>query len=160
MNTLYAGDARDIVARICANHGAGNVEASALRRYVARVMGLEFTRTRRPSGSTRLRINLADPRVGEKAISAFIRSGWWRLALCESYEEATALQWFTIEVLQPAWNTDRRPPAAGSDQRFKGHLRQLVTSPLLPFTEVRTQHSGPGVYIFYHVQFPRFGTES
>src|SRR5262245_3162494 len=118
MKTLYVGDARDIVARICTNHGAGNVEASAPRCYVAQAMGLGFTRTRRPSGSMRLRIKLADPRIGERAISAFIRSGWWRLALCESYEEARALQWLAIKVLQPVWNTDRRPPAAGSEQRF------------------------------------------
>jgi hypothetical protein len=159
MKTLYVGDARDIVARICTNHGAGNVEGSALRRYVAHAMGLGLTRTRRPSGSTRVRIRLPDPRVGERAVSAYIRSGWWRLALCESYEEAKALQWLAIEVLKSIWNTDRRPTAAGSDQRFKDHLRQLAISPLLPFEAVRAQRPGLGVYVFYHVQSPRFETE-
>ena len=117
MKTLYVGDARDIVARICTNHGAGNVEASALRCYVAQAMGLGFTRTRRPSGSTRLRIKLADPRMGERAISAFIRSGWWRLALCESYEEARALQWLHQGA---ETSMEHGPPSPGS--RFRATL--------------------------------------
>jgi hypothetical protein len=85
---IYVGDAGDIIKRIKTNHCSGNVEGSALRSHVAEAIGYKIKSTKRSTGSTRYRIELPDPREGEKHVSDYIRSGEWRYVVCNSYAEA------------------------------------------------------------------------
>ena len=62
---VYVGDSRDVVKRIIVCHCNGNVEASALRKAVAEAMGYRLKKSRRESGSIRVRIDLPNPNEGE-----------------------------------------------------------------------------------------------
>ena len=83
------------ILRTLTNHRDGNVGASALRAAIAQEMGCHLRRTKRPSGSTRVQIDLPNPLEGENVISAYIKSGEWKYVICESYEEAHDLKWHT-----------------------------------------------------------------
>lgn len=72
---IYIGDASDVISRILTCHCSGNVEGSALRKHVASSMGFAFSRTFRPSGTQKLRLDVPNPRAGEAQITAYIRSG-------------------------------------------------------------------------------------
>ena len=104
MLTIYIGDARDVVKRIRSNHCSGNIEASALRKHIAIKKGYTLSKTRRHSSSMRIRLNLPDPRIGEQAISNYLRSGIWKFVFCSSYVEAHDFQWYAIGKLRPLLN--------------------------------------------------------
>jgi len=44
---IYVGDSKDVIKRIRTNHCKGNVEASALRKYVAEALGYRIKITKR-----------------------------------------------------------------------------------------------------------------
>ncbi len=150
MHVIYVGDARDVLKRIRTNHCSGNVEASALRRYVAESMGYDIRRERRPSGSTRLRIDLPDPRQGEIRISNYIRNGLWRVIVCDGYQLANDFQWYVIEQLRPLLNRIRQNYLQNKLPLYQQMLQQLVNSPLLNYSDLCRVESGPGVYVLYH----------
>ena len=101
---IYVGDARDIIKRIKTNHCVGNVEGSALRRHVAVAKNYKIKTSKRSSGSTKVRIDSNNPQIEENEITKYIRSGQWKLIICDSYEEAHDFQWYAIEKLNPFLN--------------------------------------------------------
>lgn len=147
---IYVGDSGDVVRRLSSDHSSGNVEASALRRHIARYKEFELRRTKRPSGSTRVRIDLPDPRNAENEISSYIHSGMWKYVLCQNYAEANDFQWFVIHNLNPLLNVDRRAWNTSHEQRYEELLQELVRSALKRPKQLRGNNSGPGVYVFYH----------
>lgn len=88
IRVIYVGDARDVVRHALNNHCNGNVEASGLRRVVAKNVGSTLKRIRRHSCSFRVRIDLPDPQEGKDRDSEYIRSGKWTYVICRCYEEA------------------------------------------------------------------------
>jgi len=151
---IYVGDAHNVIKRIRTNHCSGNVEASALRKHVAEAKGYRIRSTRRSSGSTRVRIDLPNPRMGGKDVSDYIRSGKWRYVICNSYTEANDFQWYAIEQLNPALNRNCKPWNRGNLQRYQTLLAQLTSSPELNCDQLHGMQSGPGVYVLYHQQKP------
>lgn len=150
MMPIYAGDASDAIKRVRYNHCRSNVEASALRQHIATAQGLQLKRTKRPSGSTRVRIDLPDPAAGERQVSDYLCSGHWKYVLCRSYAEAHDFQWFAINSLRPVLNRDRRPWDTTQSARYQDLLAELEASPLLTEQELAGRASGPGVYLLYH----------
>lgn len=151
---IYVGDSRDIIKRLRTNHCSGNVEGSALRKLVAEAMGYRLKRTRRASGTTRIRIDLPNPRVGEAKVTEYIRSGTWRFVICQSYNEAHDFQWYAIEQLHPLLNRDRRSWDRESLQRYRHLLTQLSKAQELKCSQLQQSQSGPGIYVLYHRQAP------
>lgn len=151
---IYVGDSRDVIKRIRTNHCGGNVEASAFRRHVAEAKGYEIKSTKRSSGSTRVRIALPDPKVGEENVSDYIHSGKWRYVICNSYVEANNFQWYAIDQLKPILNKYCKLWNHGNLQRYQILLNQLIDSYLLSCDQLYGIQSGSGVYIFYHQQRP------
>lgn len=154
MRVIYVGDAGDVVRRILTNHCGGNVEGSALRKAVAEAMGYRLKRTRRPSGSIRVRIDLPNPREGERRVSEYLRSGKWRYVACCSYGEAHDFQWYVIERLKPLLNRVFRPWNHGRLQRYQSILVQLEEALALDCDQLRGKQSGPGVYVLFHTKIP------
>jgi hypothetical protein len=151
---IYVGDSRDVVRRLGKDHGGGNVEASALRKHVAEEMGYQLTRTRRPSGSTRVRIAVPNERSGELRVTAYIHAGGWKYVLCRSYDEASDFQWFAIERLNPLTNRLRHTWRRLELPRYEALLSVLEASRLVDFGDVNSLESGPGVYVLYHDRPP------
>jgi len=154
---IYVGDAGDVVKRILTNHCSlsSNVEASALRIAVAESMGYRLRRTRRPSGSTKVRIDLPNPREGENMVSAYIRSGEWKYVICESYDEAHDFQWCVIDQLKPILNKKVQSWDIQKNLRYQSLVKQLLLSNPLSYTELSKEHSGPGVYVLFHGLTPK-----
>jgi len=152
---IYVGDTQDVINRILTNHCRGNVEGSALRRHVAQAIGYGIKSTKRPSGSTKVRIDLPDPQKGETDVSNYIRSGKWRYVICNSYEEAHDFQWYVIEQLKPLLNKNYQPWNRNNLQRYQILLTQLTNCPALSCTQLRGMQSGSGVYALHHQQKPR-----
>jgi hypothetical protein len=98
------GDSRDVIRRLASDHSGGNVAGSALRSHVAEEMGYQLTRTRRLSGSIRVRIAAPNQRSGELRVTEYIRAGAWKCILWRTYDEASDFQWFAIERLNPLIN--------------------------------------------------------
>jgi len=155
MYAVYVGDASDVVKRISENHCKGNVEASALRRHIAEAMGYKFKRVRRPSGSVRIRIDIADPKSGEERVSNYICSGKWKYVICESYGEAHDFQWYVIDKLNPLMNKDRRPWNHISVKRYGDIFSHLINCPPLSWKQLQNRRSGPGVYVLLHQKLPK-----
>lgn len=151
---IYVGDSADVIRRILTCHCSGNVEGSALRKHIATVMGFPFSRSRRPRGTQKLRLDLPDPRSGEMQISSYLRSGGWKYVVCTSYEEANAFQWFAIEALDPLLNKDRRGSNPLLAERFRSLLTQLERSGPYLHARLRSLPSGPGVYALCHDSTP------
>ena len=151
---IYAGDTDDVVNRILTNHSAGNVEGSALRKHVAQAHGFRLHRQRRPSGSTKLRIDLPDPKAGERAVTSYIRSGTWRYVLCRDYAEAHDFQYYVIDQLQPLMNIDRKPWDSEKRDRYSDLLAKLLAQAPATYTQLRGQPTGPGVYVLEHSSPP------
>lgn len=147
---VYVGDSRDVVKRILTNHCKGNVEASALRRYVAEAMGYRIKKARRPSGSIRVRIDVSDPKTGEEDVSNYIRSGEWRYVICSSFQEAHDFQWYAIDQLDPVLNKDRKTWNRRNLHRYQDLLARLSGSPRLKYSQLHGMQSGPGVYVLHH----------
>src|SRR5439155_14880993 len=91
---IYAGDAGRVSRRVLQSHSSGNVEGSALRQHVAARLGYRLHKSRRAKGSTKIRLDMPNPKEGEDAISAYIRSGRWRFVACDSASEAEDFQWY------------------------------------------------------------------
>ena len=151
---IYVGDAHNVVNRVVFNHCRGNVEASALRRHVAEEMGYKLKRTKRPSGSTKVRIDLPDPQTGERKISTYIQTGKWKYVICESYHEAHDFQWYVIEKLNPLLNREREQWNKEKSGKYLLLLQKLSNSQLLECKHLYGQATGPGVYVFYHSILP------
>lgn len=156
---IYVGDSENVINRVLTNHCRSNISGSALRKHVAQAMGYEIKSTRRPQRSTRVQINLANPREGETHVSNYIRSGEWRYIICDSCKEARDFQWYIIEQLKPVLNKDYQPWDHNNLQRYQVLLTQLTNSSALSCTELRGMESGPGVYILYHKRQPKRGGE-
>ena len=155
MKVIYVGDARDVLKRIIQNHCKGNVEGSALRKAVAEALGYSLKRSRRTSGSIRIRIDMSDPGEGEKRVSQYIRSGIWRYVFCDSYEEAHDFQWYVIDSLNPLLNRMSRNWNHGYLQRYKILFNQLKSAPTLNCNQMKIKTSGSGVYVLYHDKLPK-----
>ncbi|MEM3705704.1 MAG: hypothetical protein QXX59_07255 [Candidatus Bathyarchaeia archaeon] len=154
---IYVGDASDVVKRILTNHCSfsSNVEASALRCAVAEAMGYRLKRTKRPSGSTRIRIDLPNPREGEDIVSAYIHAGRWKYIICESYDEAHDFQWYVIDQLKPLLNKNVKPWNKQKTITYQSLLQQLLASKPMSCAEFSKEYTGPGVYVFLHEQIPK-----
>jgi hypothetical protein len=155
MLIIYVGDSKNVISRIHDNHCNGNVEGSALRKHVANAKGYTFTRTRRESGSIRVRLDLADPQMGEKDISDYICSGFWKLLFCPSYNEAHDFQWYLIDKLDPVLNETRKPWDEQNDGQYAKLLTALTASPSYACNRLKGQQKEPGVYVFYHNTTPQ-----
>ena len=147
---IYVGDSGNIIKRILTNHCSGNVEASALRKYVAIEKGYKIKKTKRSGGSTRVRIDLPDPRVGEVNVSDYLRSGYWKYIICDSPAEANDFQNYVIEQLKPILNRICKPWNHGNLPRYVSLLNKLISSSALNYEQLHSMESGPGVYVFYH----------
>jgi len=155
MRPIYVGDACDVVRRILTNHCSGNVEGSAFRKYVAEAMGFKIKKEKRPSGSTRVRIDLPDPKQGEAKVTQYIRSGKWKIVFCDSYNEAHDFQWYVIDRLNPVLNREREVWNRTKKERYEKLFAQLENSEYKSCVEIRkTTPVGPGVYAFFHTQLP------
>lgn len=153
--TIYVGDAGNLIGRVRSQHCSGNVEGSALRRHVALRKGYRLIATKRMSGSTRVRLDLPNPRDGERDISSYIRSGKWRYCLCDSPTEASDFQWYVIEKLNPLLNVKRLSWNQNSRGKYESLLKKLIASREFTCDELKNQPTGPGVYVLYHDLEPK-----
>jgi len=151
---IYVGDTHNVINRILSNHCRGNVEGSALRKHLAQARGYGIKSIKRPSGTTKIRIDLPNPQEGELQVSNYIRSGKWRYVICDSYREAHDFQWYVIEQLKPLLNKDYQSWDRNNLQKYQTLLAQLTNSLALTCTQLRGMQSGPGVYTLYHQQVP------
>lgn len=151
---IYVGDARDVVNRILTNHCSGNVEGSALRKSVAGAQGYGIRRERRPSGTVKLRIALVDPRLGERAVSQYTRSGKWRYLICRDWDEAHDFQGYVIQQLAPRLNSDRPSWDASKGQHHAELLARLLSQEPLACAVLRGLPTGAGVCILEHSSAP------
>lgn len=154
IRVIYAGDARDIVKRIRSDHCRGNVEASALRKHIAEYRRYPIKKTRRTSGSYRVRLDLPDPKAGEQNISAYLRCGVWKYVLCDSYEEAKDFQWYVIDALNPLLNVQHKPWNRDNLARYQTLLAELTSATARNYEQLRNTASGPGVYVLFHEATP------
>lgn len=150
MFPIYVGDARDVIKRILANHCAGNVEGSALRLHIAKRKGFPIKRTKRSSGSVRVRLDIPKPRLGEDEITAYIKAGNWKYTICSSYEEAHDFQWFVVSKLQPILNVDQEIWKSENESHYQRLFESLMSSPFYSYKQLRNLSSGSGVYTLYH----------
>jgi hypothetical protein len=144
---LYVGDSRDVVNRILDTHCTGNVEGSALRLAVAEMLGYPIARTRRSSGTTKIRIAVPAPGEAELTISAFVRSGLWQYIVCSEYPEAHDFQWYAIENLRPILNKKHRGWIASNALRYSQLLDSLLAGSPTRASDLDRSRSGPGVYL-------------
>lgn len=151
---IYVGDARDVVRRICSDHSSNNVEGSSLRRHIAEYRRWQLKKTKRPSGSTRVRIDLPDPLSAEREISYYIQSGQWRYVICVTYGEANDFQWYAIEKLDSLLNVDRRQWNRLNQERYEVLLQRLLAQQFADRQQILGRATGPGVYVFYHDHAP------
>lgn len=152
---VYTGDASNITNRVRKNHCGGNVEGSALRQHVANAIGYQLSREKRlTSKSVRIRVDLPDPKVGEKAISQYIKSGYWRFVICDSEIEAQDFQWYVIETIKPIFNINQGTWKRQNIVRYEALFQQLIKSEEILFNQINNRPTGPGVYIFYHINLP------
>ena len=98
---IYVGDGSKIGKRVKNNHCTGNVEGSSLRKHIASNLGFEIIKEKRPSGSTRVKLNVPNPNVGENKISNYLQSGEWKYLICETVEIAKDFQFYVIQNLIP-----------------------------------------------------------
>jgi len=151
---MYVGDSRNVVKRIIMCHCNGNVEASALRKAIAEAMGYRLRKSRRKSGSVRVRIDLSNPNEGEAKISSYIRSGKWKYVVCHSYAEAHDFQWYAISQLKPLLNKRIKPWDTSRSERYQELFTQMLKSQPLGCNELYGRPTGPGVYLLLHQHAP------
>ena len=151
---IYVGDSKNVINRVKTNHCAGNVEGSAFRKLIAEYMGYSFIKTRRKSGSTRTRIDLPQPKLGETAITKYIRSGYWRYFVCDSIADSQDFQWFAIDKLNPLLNLNRRNWNVDNESRYNSMLSVLTKSKAYTCEGLQKLRTGPGVYVFFHKEEP------
>jgi len=151
---IYVGDSGDVIKRIRTNHCSGNVEASALRKHIAKAKGFKIQSFKRASGSTRIRIDSPEPRNAENDVSSYIHSGSWKIVLCDSYKEAHDFQWFTVERLKPLLNVNIKPWNNNNLERYKYLFTQIENSTAFKYEQLKGATSGSGVYVLYHQMSP------
>lgn len=159
---IYVGKSQKVINRIITNHCKGNranVEGSALRKHVAQAIGYGIKSTKRSSGTTKVRIDLPNPREGEVRVSNYIRSGKWRYIICNSYDEARGFEGYVIEQLKPLLNKDFPSWDNNNLQKYQILLTQLRNSPASSCTQLKGMQTGPGVYILYHKRQPERGRQ-
>jgi len=127
-----------------------NVEASALRKQIAEYKNYPIKKTRRPSGFYRVRLDLSDPKAGEKDISTYLRTGLWKFVICDSHEEAQEFQWYVIDVLKPLLNVRHKPWNRDNKARYQELLAELMSAHGATCEQLRNKASGPGVYVLFH----------
>jgi len=154
MLTIYVGESKDVVNRIRSDHCSGNVEGSALRKYIAIEKGYTLNKTKRQRGCTRIRLNLPDLGIGEQAISDYLRSGIWKLVFCSTKEEARDFQFYVIEKLRPLLNKNLRNWNGQQHARYAKLLTELTNSIGYRYSELPGQTKSPGVYVLYHNKMP------
>ena len=154
MFVIYVGDSRNVYKRIITNHYNGNVEASALRRYIAEAMGFNVRRQRRSSGSVRVRIDLPDPHYGENEVSDYVLHGMWKILLLDDYGFAHDFQWYLIEDLKPLLNRDCKQYNPNNFEEYNDLMQQLTDSPFITYSALDQNYSGPGIYVLYHQRKP------
>ncbi|UCH37177.1 MAG: hypothetical protein JSV76_05705 [Candidatus Bathyarchaeota archaeon] len=154
MHIIYVGDSRNVYKRIRNNHCSGNVEASALRRYVAEALGFQIRRERRPIGSTRVRIDLPNPRQGEQAVTDYIRQGKWQILLLDHYDLAHDFQWYVIEKLNPFLNRECKNFQTQKSELYGNLIERLTKSSFINYRSLTKTSSKPGIYVLYHEQKP------
>jgi hypothetical protein len=137
-------------------HSSGNVEGLALRQHVATRLGYRLSTSRRTKGkrSTKILLDLPNPKDGESAITAYIRSGRWRFVTCESPSEAKDFQWYVIDKLSPALNVTRRPWREKMHSRYVELFSSLIAASLYTYQAFPRGVSVPGVYVLYHDHLP------
>ena len=155
MYFIYVGDSKDVYSRLKTNHCNGNVEASALRRYVAEAMGFKIKFEKRPSGSTRARVDLPTPKQGEKAVSDYIRQGKWQILILDNYIIAHDFQWYVIEKLKPLLNRESQNYQIDKSELYENLFERLTKSALFDCNGINESFSGPGIYVLYHEQKPK-----
>ena len=151
---IYIGDSKNVINRIRTNHCSGNVEGSAFRKLVAEYMGFTFNKTKRKSGSTRTRIDLPQPKLGETTITRYIRSGNWRYLICDSIDEAQDFQWYAIDKLNPLLNRNRKNWNVDNESRYSSMLSALIKTKVFTCEGLEKVKTGPGVYVFFHEEEP------
>lgn len=145
----YVGDGAKMSKRIKSNHCSGNVEGSALRQHVAQAMGYAFKKTRRRS-STKIRIDLPNPRSGEVIVSTYIRAGKWQFVECASYAEAHDFQWYVIDRIAPSLNRNVQQWNHAKTARYEALFEQLINCQPIPFNNLTQVPEAPGVYLFHN----------
>jgi hypothetical protein len=133
---------------------SGNVEGSVLRRHVAEAIGFKIRRERRPSGSTRVRIDLPVPNQGEKAVSDYISRGKWRILLLDDYDVAHDFQWYVIEKLKPLLNRECQNYQPNKSGLYGNLIKRLTKSAFVDCSSFNKSRSRPGIYVLYHEQKP------
>ena len=147
---IHVGDSGDVVGRIRTNHCSGNVEGSALRKHIARAKGCRLRSTKRPSGSTKRRLDLPDPAAGEQEITQYVRAGRWKYAICSSPQEARDFQWYLINHIRPILNFITRDCNHSNRGRYQELLAAIEHAEALTHDQLKGKRTGPGVYILYH----------
>ncbi len=146
---IYVGDSSDVVGRIRTNHCSGNVEGSALRKHIARAKGYRLRSTRRPSGSTKRRLDLPDPATGEQAITQYVRAGRWKYAICRSPQEARDFQWYLINHLRPILNVRTEEWNHSHRALYEELVAELEDAEALTCDQLKGKPTGSGVYVLY-----------
>ncbi len=154
MHVIYVGDSKNVYLRLKRNHCSGNVEASTLRRHVAEALGFRLRRERRPSGSTRVRIDLPAPKQGEKAVSDYIRRGKWRILLLDDYDVAHDFQWYVIDKLKPLLNREYQNYQPNKSALYGKLIERLIKSAFVDCSSLNKSLSSSGLYVLYHEQKP------
>ncbi len=152
---IYIGDSRNLAKRIFYNHCKGNVEASALRKYIAIEMNFQFRIERRKSGSRRIRVR--SPVNGEEIISHYIESGSWKYVVCRTYDEANDFQWYAIDIIKPLLNRRSREWRRDKTGHYNFLLEKLISQESIKCNagdNLRRLYK-PGVYLFLHSVTPR-----
>lgn len=150
----YVGDGENVSRRVLRNHCGGNVEGSSLRSLVAKRLGYQLVKSRRPSGKYRTRIDLPNPIEGEASVSMYIRAGTWRYVVCVSPREANDFQWYVIAQLKPALNVKQRSFDQSSVDRYTQLFSRLTACPELNYASFPRNITEPGVYVLYHGSLP------
>lgn len=146
----YIGDSKNIRNRV-RQHCKGNVESSALRKTIAREMGLDVRAEKRLSGSSKYTIH---PLSGEEMVSSYIQSGTWKVISCQTAEDARDFQWYAIDNLRPMLNKYMQFWNKNSEGDYQELLDEMLRSNSMVYTSISTFPTQPGVYSLWHDSTP------
>ena len=154
---IYIGDGSKIRTRIRNQHCSGNVEGSSLRKHVAKNMGYNLSTTTREKGSTKTRLDLIDPSIGENHITEYMRSGKWKFVNCTSAAEAKDFQFFAIQKINPPTllNINTGNWDIKKLDRYEQLFEKLMNCTPLSYEETKLVPSLPGVYLFLSDMEPK-----
>jgi hypothetical protein len=153
---IYVGDGSKIGERVKNNHCTGNVEGSSLRKHIASNLGFGITKEKRPSGTTKVRLNIPNPKEGENKISNYLQSGEWKYLICETAEIAKDFQFYVIQNLfpQPLLNVNMGSWNPNNENMYLAMLQELQNCISLNYQETVNIPLLPGVYLFIHKNQP------